>query len=190
MLPLLELNHSREESQTLLRSALEVFPAEYAKEWQHLFRSKLGLQLEQEGDIQLIERLLQAMHDSKVDLTNFFRDLGSVSKDALPENIAQRNAFIDRVNIDQWFSDYIHRLQVEDLSDASRQEMMNRSNPKFILRNHLAQTAIEKAQQDDFSELEKLLEILSHPFDEQENFEGYSKPPSLDMQHIAVSCSS
>ena len=190
MLPLLELNHSVEESQTLLRSALEAFPAEYAKEWQHLFRSKLGLQQEQDGDIQLIERLLQAMHDSKVDFTNFFRNLGNVSKDTLPENIALRNAFIDRENIDQWFSDYIHRLQVEVLSDASRQEMMNHINPKFILRNHLAQTAIEKAQRDDFSEVEKLLQILSHPYDEQADFETYSKPPSLDMQHIAVSCSS
>jgi uncharacterized protein YdiU (UPF0061 family) len=68
--------------------------------------------------------------------------------------------------------------------------MMNRVNPKFILRNHLAQTAIEKAQQDDFSEVEKLLQILSNPFDDQDDFESYSKSPPVDMQHIAVSCSS
>lgn len=190
MLPLLELNHTSEESQTLLRSALAEFPLDYAKAWQHLFRSKLGLQLEQEGDIPLIERLLQAMHDSKVDFTNFFRGLSNIKKDTSPSDILQRNEFVDRDNIDQWFIDYIHRLQLEDLSDQSRKEMMDRINPKFILRNHLGQAAIEKAQQDDFSEVSKLLQILSNPFEEQVGFESYAKPPSLDMQHISVSCSS
>jgi uncharacterized protein YdiU (UPF0061 family) len=190
MLPLLELNHSGEESQTLLRSALEEFPLNYAKEWQHLFRSKLGLQLEEEGDISLIEGLLQAMNDAAIDFTNFFRGLSSIRKDTLLSDIPQRNEFVDRDNIDQWFGDYINRLRLEALSDQSRQEMMNRINPKFILRNHLAQTAIEKAQQDDFSEVEKLLQILSNPFDDQDDFEIYSKPLPVDMQHIAVSCSS
>ncbi|MBU3575584.1 YdiU family protein [Polynucleobacter sp. UK-Mo-2m-Kol15] len=190
MLPLLELDHSLEESQDLLRSALEEFPLEYAKEWQQAFRLKLGLQSEQDGDIQLIERLLQAMHDSKVDFTSFFRKLGNLKKDSKPIEILQRNEFIDRVNIDEWFSDYIGRLQLELLDDQSRKVLMNRMNPKYILRNHLAQVAIEKAQQNDFSEVDTLLKILSKPFDEQEAFEDYSKPPPSDMYRVAVSCSS
>ena len=190
MLPLLELNHSKEESQTFLRSALEEFPLIYAKEWQYLFRSKLGLQLIQETDIQLIERLLQAMHDSQVDFTHFFRNLGNIKKDTRVLDILKRNEFIDRENIDQWFTDYLNRLQSEVLDDPSRREMMNRMNPKFILRNHLAQIAIEKAQRNDFSEVAKLLQILSCPFEEQEEFESYSKPPPLDLEHIEVSCSS
>ena len=190
MLPLLERNYSSEESQTLLRSALEEFPLNYAKEWQHLFRSKLGLQLELEGDIALIERLLQAMHDSKVDFTNFFRGLSDVRKDASPSDVLQRNEFIDRDSIDQWFTDYINRLQLEIPTDQSRKEMMDRINPKFVLRNHLAQVAIEKAQQDDFSEVAKLHQILCSPFEEQADFESYAKPPSADMEYIAVSCSS
>jgi uncharacterized protein YdiU (UPF0061 family) len=190
MLPLIELHSSSEESQALLRTALEEFPATYAKEWQYLMRSKLGLQLEQADDIGLIERLLQAMHDSKIDYTNFFRSLNVIKKDAQLEDIPQRNEFIDRENIDQWFTDYINRLQDETSDDQSRKEMMNRVNPKYILRNHLAQAAIEKAQQNDFSEVATLLQILSHPFDEQKAFESYAKPPPADMQQIAVSCSS
>lgn len=190
MLPLLELDHSSEESQSLLRTAMEDFPLVYAKEWQHLFRSKLGLQLEQEDDIQLIERLLQAMHDSKIDYTNFFRSLSKIKKDTLPSYILQRNDFIDRENIDRWFTDYINRLQSEIIDDDSRRDLMNRINPKYILRNHLAQAAIEKAQQDDFSEVTTLFKILSNPFAEQEGFEAYSNPPPLMMQKIAVSCSS
>jgi uncharacterized protein YdiU (UPF0061 family) len=190
MLPLLELKNSAEESQTLLRSALEEFPTCYAQEWQKIFRSKLGLQTEQTGDIDLIERLLQAMHDSKVDYTSFFRTLSNVAKNSRGAEIIQRNEFVDRENIDQWFADYLVRLQSEDLSDESRKELMNRINPKYILRNHLAQKAIEQAQQDDFSELERLHQILSKPFDEQTAFADYSQPPPLDMQRLAVSCSS
>jgi uncharacterized protein YdiU (UPF0061 family) len=190
MLPLLELEHSSEESQERLRTALEAFPIIYAKEWHQAFRHKLGLQLEQEGDIALIERLLQAMHDSRVDFTNFFRNLGSVQKDFKVTEIVQRNEFIDRENIDQWFSDYLNRLQSEELSDASRKGQMNQINPKYILRNHLAQVAIEKAQQDDFSEVNTLFHVLSNPFDEQEEYSHYSKPPPVDMQRVEVSCSS
>lgn len=190
MLPLLELEHSAEESQGLLRSALEEFPLTYAKEWQQAFRLKLGLQSELEGDTSLIERLLQAMHDSKVDFTSFFRGLSRLTKDCKLIDISQRNEFIDRENIDQWFADYIQRLQLETLNDVSRRELMDRINPKYILRNHLAQVAIEKAQQDDFSEIDNLLNILSKPFDEQLAFEKYSKAPPLDMQRVVVSCSS
>lgn len=190
ILPLLELEHSAEESQDLLRSALEEFPVIYAKEWQKVFRTKLGLQTEEDGDVELIERLLQAMHDSKVDFTNFFRSLSAITKDSKVIDIPQRNQFIDRHSMDVWFSDYIQRLQSEILTDVARKELMNRINPKYILRNHLAQVAIEKAQQDDFSEVEKLHQILGNPFDEQEEFDDYSKSPPADMQRIAVSCSS
>lgn len=190
MLPLLELEHSAEESQELLRSALEEFPLTYAKEWQRTFRLKLGLQSEQDDDIQLIERVLQAMHDSKVDFSNFFRSLSNIKKDSNPLATPQRNEFIDRESIDQWFADYINRLQSELISDDDRKDLMNQVNPKYILRNHLAQIAIEKAQQDDFSEVDTLFKILSKPFDEQLAFDSYSKPPALDMQRIEVSCSS
>jgi uncharacterized protein YdiU (UPF0061 family) len=130
------------------------------------------------------------MHDAKIDYTNFFRSLSKIKKDTLPADILQRNDFIDRENIDQWFADYINRLRSEIISDESRKELMNRINPKYILRNHLAQVAIEKAQQDDFSEVATLLRMLSNPFDEQENFEAYSEPPPFSMQKIEVSCSS
>jgi uncharacterized protein YdiU (UPF0061 family) len=67
---------------------------------------------------------------------------------------------------------------------------MNLVNPKFILRNHLAQTAIEKAQGKDFSEITKLLKILSKPFDEQTEYESYSMAPPPNLQAVEVSCSS
>jgi serine/tyrosine/threonine adenylyltransferase len=85
---------------------------------------------------------------------------------------------------------YLERLQLETRDDNARAIAMNLVNPKFILRNHLAQAAIEKAELDDFSDVAKLHEILSKPFDEQQINDEYALPPSADLQTIAVSCSS
>lgn len=190
MLALIELNHSTEEAQRLLRSALEEFPAQYARQWQDLFRRKLGLQISQDGDVDLIERLLQAMHGSRVDFTSFFRSLNDIHKAMSLSDIAQRNEFIDRNEIDRWFKDYLSRLQDETLNDAARKLLMDRVNPKYVLRNHLAQAAIEKAQKDDFSEVAKLQKILSNPYEEQSDYQSYALPPASDLNPITVSCSS
>ena len=101
-----------------------------------------------------------------------------------------RNDFLDREKFDQWMTAYLERLQSETRDDGLRAIAMNLVNPKFILRNHLAQAAIEKAALDDFSEVTKLHEILSKPFDEQQINDEYALPPPADLQTIAVSCSS
>ena len=189
-IPLLELEHSEEEAQKFLSNALGEFPGTYGRAWQGLFRQKLGLLTEQEGDIQLIERLLQAMHDSKVDFTKLFRSLSDIKTNLPVTQISIRNHFLDRESIDQWLSDYINRLKAELSDDANRKQQMDKVNPKYILRNHLAQFAIEKAQQKDFSEVAKLLKILESPFDEQAQYQDYSGPPPFDLATVEVSCSS
>uniref|UniRef100_B1XUP9 Uncharacterized protein n=1 Tax=Polynucleobacter necessarius subsp. necessarius (strain STIR1) TaxID=452638 RepID=B1XUP9_POLNS len=82
MAPLLADKSNVELAQNLLRDAIEQFPLVYAQTWQNLFRKKLGFAVDHEGDITLIERLLQAMHDSRVDFTSFFRNLGKLKVDA------------------------------------------------------------------------------------------------------------
>jgi uncharacterized protein YdiU (UPF0061 family) len=188
--PLLELDHSKEEAQKLLTDALSEFPTIFEKAWQTLFRQKLGFVNAQEEDIELIERLLQMMHDARVDFTKLFRGLADINTNAPINQIEARNDFIDRDAIDQWISDYIVRLQAESTVDADRKQRMNAVNPKYILRNHLAQVAIEKAQQQDFSEVAKLLSVLERPFDEQEQYQEYANPPPPDLEFIEVSCSS
>lgn len=190
MIPLLADMSDETLAQDQLRSALEQFPMIYAQTWQSLFRKKLGFTTSQEGDIALIERLLQAMHDSKVDFTNFFRSLGSLKKEAPITQNSLRNDFIDREFIDQWFGDYVERLKMESCPDRARQHAMNQVNPKYILRNHLAQAAIEKAQARDFSEVTKLLKILSKPFEEQSEYESYCMAPPPNARIVEVSCSS
>jgi len=189
-IPLLAQKHTDEESQALLTEALSQFPVIYAQAWQTLFRKKLGFFTSQDSDIELIERLLQAMHDSRVDFTNLFRGLSSIQISKPVENIPLRDQFIDRQLIDLWFSDYLDRLKAESSDDSERKQKMNSVNPKYILRNHLAQIAIEKAQQKDFSEITILLKILEKPFAEQPEFEAYANPPSGDLESVEVSCSS
>jgi uncharacterized protein YdiU (UPF0061 family) len=67
---------------------------------------------------------------------------------------------------------------------------MDRVNPKFVLRNYLAQVAIQKAEQKDFSEIEILLTLLENPFDEHPQYESYAELPPDWAAHIEVSCSS
>lgn len=189
-LPLLELTHDENQSQSLLRQALEEFPVVYEQAWLTLFRQKLGLLSFQDDDIQLIERLLQAMNDSRVDFTNFFRKLSQVNLEQPIVQITLRDDFIDSVVIDQWFADYLLRLKSESSNDEARMSIMNRVNPKFILRNHLAQVAIDKAQQGDFSEIKRLMVILSNPYDEQPEYATYAMPPPPDLERVEVSCSS
>jgi uncharacterized protein YdiU (UPF0061 family) len=141
LLPLLELQLSEKEAHDMMRSALDEFPITYAQTWQKLFRAKLGLQQTIDEDIPLLETLLQAMHDSRIDFTSFFRALSTVGSNTKLEDISLRNDFIDRQAIDQWFENYISRIKVENISDDERSSRMNRVNPKFILRNHLAQYA-------------------------------------------------
>ena len=106
------------------------------------------------------------------------------------QDVNLRDHFIDRQSIDQWLSDYIERLKAESSNDAERKQRMDLVNPKYILRNHLAQKAIEKAQQKDFSEITTLLKVLEHPYAEQTAYEAYANPPSPDWQSVEVSCSS
>ncbi|MBU3606719.1 YdiU family protein [Polynucleobacter sp. MWH-Creno-3A4] len=189
-IPLLALEHSEDEAQTLLGEALSEFAVIYGQTWQALFREKLGLLTTQEGDTDLIERLLQAMHDSKVDFTNLFRGLSSVSVRNTTQDVILRDHFIDRQAIDQWFSDYIARLNAESSDDTERKKRMDSVNPKYILRNYLAQKAIDKAQAKDFSEIASLLKVLENPFAEQDQYAAYALPPSPDWQSVEISCSS
>jgi uncharacterized protein YdiU (UPF0061 family) len=138
--------------------------------------------------MELIEALLQLMHANRADFTNVFRSLSAIEKKSIDSN--WRDQFLDRDAADDWLMQYRTRLMQESNSDAERAALMNQANPKFILRNHLAQRAIEMAQQDDFSEVNRLQRILSRPFDEQPAFEQYALAPLPDEVVSDLSCSS
>ena len=188
MVPLVEIESPDEDAADILRAALSTFPPEYETKWLALFRAKLGLQTDAPEDMELIEALLQLMHANRADFTNVFRSLSAIEKKNADSN--WRDQFVDRDAADAWLIQYRTRLMQESHSDAERAALMNQVNPKFILRNHLAQRAIEMAQEDDFSEIHRLQRILSRPFDEQPEFERYALAPLPDEVVSDLSCSS
>jgi len=147
-----------------------------------LWRAKLGLQDPRDDDPALVNGLLTVLHKSKADFTTVFRAL------AKPE--AARDHVLDVAAFDAWLADYRARLRSEQSDDAARAERMNQVNPKYVLRNHLAQAAIDKAQAGDFGEIETLRALLARPFDEQPGMEAYALPPPPGTQNVEVSCSS
>jgi uncharacterized protein YdiU (UPF0061 family) len=188
MVTLVEMESPGEDAADILRKALGAFPPVYEATWLALFREKLGLQTNALEDMELIESLLQLMHANRADFTNAFRSLSTVQK---KDNHSKwRDQFLDRDAADAWLTQYRTRLMQESNSDAERAVQMNCVNPKFILRNHLAQRAIEMAQEDDFSEVNRLQRILSRPFDEQPAFKQYALAPLPDEVVTDLSCSS
>ena len=156
-----------------------------------LMNQKLGLTQNNNQDFSLAWSLLKLMRASQVDYTNFFRALGNFKSAPDEKNEQLRDQFIDREGFDKWANEYRQHLQNKPASEQARSMQMNKINPKYILRNYMAQVAIEKAQQDrDFSEIDILLNLLRKPFDEQPDMEKYAAPAPDWAQHIEVSCSS
>ena len=145
-------------------------------------RQKLGLETEQPEDPALIAEMLSLMAANRVDYTQWFR--------GLTEPMSLRTVVHDLERFDAWVARYTERLTVEHRDPSERRAGMNRTNPAYVLRNHLAQRAIAKAEQGDFSEIEKLHGILRRPFDDQPEHAGYAESASPTERGIVVSCSS
>ena len=122
-------------------------------------------------------------------LTNVFYLCGFDSS-AHARNDTLRDLFIDREAFDAWSVRYAERLRAEASVDVARAARMEGANPKYVLRNHLAETAIQQARGGDFGEVQRLLKVLQRPYDEQPEWSAYADFPPDWAQHIEVSCSS
>jgi uncharacterized protein YdiU (UPF0061 family) len=125
----------------------------------------------------------------------FFRTLSKLSSTVNPQNRpktenALRDMFVDRVACDVWLDGWRARQAQTPWPDAERQAAMLAANPKYVLRNWLAEAAIRKAKEGDFSEVQRLLTCLRRPYDEQPEFEDYAALPPDWASGLEVSCSS
>lgn len=172
-----------------VQDALSVYKPAFSRRMDALWHAKLGLVSLRDDDEALTGRLLDTLAASRTDFPLFFRRLSDLAIDGGNDE-PLRDLFIDRSAFDAWSVEYRQRLRAEGSVDAVRKAAMDRVNPKYVLRNYLAQIAIDKAQQKDFSEVERLLQILQHPFDEQPAHAAYAAPPPDWAAGIEVSCSS
>ncbi len=170
--------------------ALEVYKTTFSHALEQKMRAKLGLSTEQDADRDLVDGLLKRMAADRSDFNISFRRLAHFSTAEGAVNASVRNLFIDREAFDAWAAQYSARLRAEGSVDAERAARMNRVNPQYVLRNHLAEVAIREAQAGDFTETQRLLKVLERPFDEQPEHAAYADFPPAWAQTIEVSCSS
>ena len=193
------------DNQDLTLAVLEHYKTDFPAALDQAMGMKLGLaspeddtaarQDHQQQDRQLTESILQLMGKEQVDYTVFWRRLSHAvlahsqqQPAALSAWDAVRDLFLDRSGWDDWMRQYQARLQNVDLTRAAHTMLTH--NPKYVLRNHLAEIAIRQAKSGDFSEIETLTTLLQSPFDEHPNFEAYAQLPPAWASSIEISCSS
>jgi len=175
------------EDQDLAMAALEPYKQEFAEQFALRMRAKLGLaELTLESDPTLSDDLLQLLARNRVDYTIFWRRLSHLAAGADPAGV--RELFLDRPAFDAWLLRYSALLALMPKGRAA--SLMLKINPKFVLRNHLAENAIAAAKQKDFGGVQSLLALLETPFDEHPGMEAFADFPPAWAAGITISCSS
>ena len=186
-----------------LEKILEGYKSNFEKKSQDMMRAKLGLTSDKETDINIIQSLENNLQATETDMTIFFRTLSSFKKEQPEKGVKLiQDAFYtpDTIkgnvlnNWKQWFANYAKRLEDETTSAEERQQQMNKVNPKYVLRNYMAQLAIDKADKGDTSLLEEMYLLLKEPYSEQPKFEHwFAKRPEWARHKVGcsmLSCSS
>ncbi|PZN32307.1 MAG: YdiU family protein [Proteobacteria bacterium] len=162
--------------------------------------AKLGLLEWREEDAHLVQELHALLQAAEVDMTLFFRNLADIDL-AAPALAPLEDAFYDperrRASQDAllgWLRRYAERVQGEGLAPEARRARMQAANPRYVLRNYLAQQAIDRAEQGDFGAIDELLDVLRHPYDEQPGRERFAQRRPDWARHAPgcsmLSCSS
>ncbi len=194
-----------------LEKSLEAYPQTFQQGWQQMMSQKLGLQVfVEKTDKALIDELLAILTLVETDMTIFYRQLAKVDTDVEDLNACSddklmaplMNAYYRsdqltdsyKERLAAWLRNYIRRVAEDNSSAEARRLAMNSVNPKYVLRNYLAQLAIDKSEQGDHSMVNELLELLRRPYDEQPDKEHYYARRPDWARHRAgcsmLSCSS
>ena len=159
-------------SRTLLDEGLAHFDATLQTSLSTMLAGKFGLLEWKQEDAALTESIFELMHRAEVDMTEFFRALANVRQQAADSEIL-RSAFYreplyqsHRSLFNAWLERYAVRLALQQDTDEARRARMNRMNPRFILRNYLAQQAIDAATNGNMSLINRLMEAARRPYDE------------------------
>ncbi len=177
------------ESTEPLQAGIDLYSSTFNHQCRDMLTSKLGLSpQEDQDDTNLTSDLLEVLQLTETDMAIFYRQLAQIPLDHtqqfsdaqlllplqpayyLPESLTEEH----RQRTAEWIRRYQARVRQEGLSDAERRDRMNKVNPKYVLRNYLAQMAIDQAEQGDSSMIAELLEVLRHPYDEQPEYEQHA----------------
>ena len=170
-----------------LAAELDKFEPAFTQAYRSNLMRKMGLSYwDDDIDADLVDDWWRLLHEESADFILAFRHLAHAPQ--APD--AFLSLFVDRAAAQAWLARYAQRLAFDDQPAAARADAMLRANPLYVLRNHLAQRAIEAALRDDPSEIETLLMLLHDPYTERPGYEIYAEPPSPGAASVALSCSS
>jgi uncharacterized protein YdiU (UPF0061 family) len=183
-----------------LEAGLDRYAPAYAAAERGHVAAKLGLAECRDGDVALMQDLHSLMHSAEIDMTLWFRALAEVDREA-PSLAPLEDTFYDAAKrrsaepaLNDWLVRYAARLATDPQSDAQRQARMNAANPRYVLRNYLAQQAIDRATAGDLGGVHELLEVMRHPYDNQPGREALAGKRPDWARHRAgcsmLSCSS
>jgi uncharacterized protein YdiU (UPF0061 family) len=187
-----------------LQEILDNYKKEFSEEYSGMMRKKLGLKVDDVNDPKLMAELENNLQLIETDMTIFFRSLAKIKKDTTYDEFLKLigDAFYQPDEINQkindqwqsWFEQYSHRLNQEYQSDADRKTAMDLINPKYVLRNYMAQMAIDRADQGEYSLIDELYQLLKNPYEEQPDKQNwFAKRPEWARHKVGcsmLSCSS
>lgn len=170
-----------------LKEMLQNFQKNYQREFLRMSLNKLGIFSEKATYRDLTDRLDHVFLLHPTDMTIFYRLLSNFTLTTASTSLKEQALSIltkswynpdktSPAHIEKWlawFEDYRLVLMQEGLSDSDRKKAMDRINPKYVIRNYMAQMAIEKAHDADYSIIHELMECLQHPYEEQPNMEHW-----------------
>lgn len=187
-----------------LEEILESYKNDYSMRYLSMMKSKVGLFSSEDSDNELLNTLEEVLQLTETDMTIFFRNLNAIKKsdniktcfahvnDAFYKPEELKGEILKKWN--DWFTAYLKRLDFEGYTDSERSEKINAVNPKYVLRNYMAQLAIDKADEKDYSLIEEFFELLKNPYDEQPLHEKwFAKRPEWARNKVGcsmLSCSS
>jgi serine/tyrosine/threonine adenylyltransferase len=181
-----------------LQEILDDFGTQFSVLHEKMMFDKLGLR--HESDKKILTELQKNLRIMETDMTIFFRNLGNIQQKDTNETAFQRIeiAFyeqpIKKENWLNWLEMYLENIRLQAENDNERKAKMNVVNPKYVLRNYMAQLAIDAAETGDNSVINELYELLKKPYSEQpENEKWFAKRPEWARNKVGcsmLSCSS
>lgn len=172
----------------LANDVLGEYGAIFQRHWLDGMHRKIGLASAEEGDLDLVQALLTAMHHGQADFTLAFRRLCDSAADPSVD-AALASLFTTPGAITSWLADWRKRLAGEPATADERATAMRAVNPAYIPRNHRIEQAIVAATEDaDFSLFEALVDVTSRPYEDQPRFARYADPPEPDEEVQQTFC--
>lgn len=177
-----------EKSIELAQKTLDTYAPAFQRHWMDGMRRKIGLATAVDGDLDLVQSLLTAMHKGGADYTLTFRRLADCATGPAADEPFLA-LFDNSYAIGKWLTQWRERLDREQQTPTERSAAMRAENPAFIPRNHRVEQALSAATAEgDFSLFEALLDVLSRPFDDQPAFAAYMDPPKAGEEVLKTFC--